>query len=181
MFCGVVNYGEEEAAVSADAASSCRRLPSSPRLLRQPAEVVARSAGAARRRRYALKGLDHLAALDVGVEAVFEGVAPGYELEKTAQAGKTADAAEDVKRRGGVMSASDGRRRDEEEGWVGRLLEEVRREFSGLPVYVGVEEGYVKRTAPMDQRQFRKYSRRVGGLALGSTGGGRGGLSRWRS
>jgi hypothetical protein len=29
-------------------------------------------------------------------------------------------------------------------------LEEVRREFSGLPVYVGVEEGYVKRTAPMD-------------------------------
>jgi hypothetical protein len=33
----------------------------------------------------------------------------------------------------------------------------VRREFSGLPVYVGVEEGYVKRTAPMDQRQFRRY------------------------
>ena len=29
-----------------------------------------------------------------------------------------------------------------------------RREFSGLPVYVGVEEGYVKRTAPMDKRQF---------------------------
>jgi hypothetical protein len=39
---------------------------------------------------------------------------------------------------------------------VERLLEEVRREFSGLPVYVGVEEGYVKRTAPMDQRQFRR-------------------------
>jgi hypothetical protein len=55
------------------------------------------------------------------------------------------------------VSASDGRRRGEEEGgWVGRLLE-VRREFSGLPVYVGVEEGYVKRTAPMDQRQFRRY------------------------
>ena len=33
----------------------------------------------------------------------------------------------------------------------------MRREFSGLPVYVGVEEGYVKRTAPMDQRQFRRY------------------------
>jgi len=31
----------------------------------------------------------------------------------------------------------------------------VRREFSGLPVYVGVG-GYVKRTAPMDQRQFRR-------------------------
>jgi hypothetical protein len=60
------------------------RLPSSPRLLRQPAEVVARSAGAARRRYCALKGLDHLAALDVGVEAVFEGTAPGYKLEKTA-------------------------------------------------------------------------------------------------
>jgi len=39
------------------------------------------------------------------------------------------------------------------------LLEKVRREFSGLPVYVGVEEGYVyvKRTAPMDKRQFRRY------------------------
>ncbi len=34
----------------------------------------------------------------------------------------------------------------------------MRREFSGLPVYVGIEEwGYVKRTAPMDQRQFRRY------------------------
>jgi hypothetical protein len=42
---------------------------------------------------------------------------------------------------------------------VERVLEEVRREFSGLPVYVGVEDGYVyvKRTAPMDQRQFRRY------------------------
>ena len=55
------------------------------------------------------------------------------------------------------MSAGDGRRRGEEGGWVGRLLEMVRREFSSLPVYVGVEEGYVKRTAPMDQRQFRRY------------------------
>jgi hypothetical protein len=42
---------------------------------------------------------------------------------------------------------------------VERLLEEVRREFSGLPVYVGVENRhvYVKRTAPMDKRQFRRY------------------------
>ena len=32
------------------------------------------------------------AALDVGVEAVFEGVAPGYELEEAAQADKTAGA-----------------------------------------------------------------------------------------
>jgi hypothetical protein len=31
-----------------------------------------------------------------------------------------------------------------------------RREFSGLPVYVGVEEGS-KRAAPMDKRQFRRY------------------------
>ena len=40
-----------------------------------------------------------------------------------------------------------------------RLLEEVRREFSGLPFYVGVEDRhvYVKRTAPMDKRQFRRY------------------------
>ncbi len=46
-----------------------------------------------------------------------------------------------------------------EEDWVERLLEEVRREFSGLPFYVGVEDGYVyvKKTAPMDQRQFRRY------------------------
>ncbi len=60
--------------------------------LRQPAEVVARSAGAARRRRYALMGLDHLAALGVGVESVFEGTAPGYKLEKTAHVDETADA-----------------------------------------------------------------------------------------
>jgi hypothetical protein len=59
-------------------------------------------------------------------------------------------------------------------------LEEVRREFSGLPVYVGVEEGYVKRTAPMDKRQFRRYLETCR-RALGSTGGGRGGSSRWRS
>jgi hypothetical protein len=91
------------------------------------------------------------------LEAVYVGAAPGYRLEKTAQAGKTADAAEDVKRRGGVVSAGDGRRRGEEGDWVGRVLEEVRREFSGLPVYVGVEDGYVKRTAPMDKRQFRRY------------------------
>jgi hypothetical protein len=42
---------------------------------------------------------------------------------------------------------------------VERLLEEVRRELSGLPFYVGVENRrvYVKRTAPMDQGQFRRY------------------------
>ncbi len=89
------------------------------------------------------------AALDVGVETVFEGVSPGYKLEETAGA----EAAE-------RSVVSDGnRRRGEEEGWVERVLEEVRREFSGLPVYVGVEDGYVyvKKTAPMDQRQFRRY------------------------
>jgi len=32
------------------------------------------------------------------------------------------------------VSAGDSRRRGEEGGWVGRVLEEVRREFSGLPV-----------------------------------------------
>jgi hypothetical protein len=91
------------------------------------------------------------AALDVGVEVVFEGTAPGHRLEKTAGAGveKTATDAE----------ATLDERKGEEGGWVGRLLEEVRREFSGLPVYVGVEDGYVyvKRTAPMEQRQFRGY------------------------
>jgi hypothetical protein len=113
------------------------------------------------------------AALDLSVEAVFTGVAPGYRLEeaagKTAGAGAEAaekiatgaEAAVGVERRGG-------RRRGEEEGGgLERLLEEVRREFSGLPVYVGVEDGYVyvKRTAPMDKRQFRKYTevcRRLG-------------------
>jgi hypothetical protein len=109
------------------------------------------------------------AALDEGVEAVYVGAAPGYRLEKTAQVGKTAgadaetaektatgaEAAVGVKRRGaagrGVVSTGG--------GVVERLLEEVRREFSGLPVYVGVEEVYVyvKRTAPMDKRQFKKY------------------------
>ncbi len=80
------------------------------------------------------------AALDLGVEAVFEGTAPGYRLEKTAQAdsGKTAgaggeeaaaSAAVGVKRRGaagrGVVSTGG--------GGVDRVLEEVRREFSGRP------------------------------------------------
>jgi hypothetical protein len=132
------------------------------------------------------------AALDLGVEAVFTGAAPGYRLEKTAQAdtGKTAgagggEAAQDGRSAGaGGGEAAEkiatgaeasvgavhrgGRRRGEEEGGgLDRLLEEVRREFSGLPVYVGVEEGYVyvKRTAPMDQRQFKKYTevcRRLG-------------------
>jgi hypothetical protein len=72
------------------------------------------------------------------------GAAPGYKLENV-HVDKSASTAV-----GAV-------RRDEEGGWVGRLLEGVRREFSGLPVYVGVEEGYVKRTAPVDKRQFRKY------------------------
>ena len=115
------------------------------------------------------------AALDLGVEAVFEGTAPGHRLEKTTQAdtSKTAgagggeaaekaaaDAAGGVKRRGAAGRGVGG-------GVVERVLEEVRRVFSGLPVYVGVEEGYVyvKRTAPMDKRQFRKYTeacRRLG-------------------
>ncbi len=114
------------------------------------------------------------AALDLGVEAVFEGTAPGYRLEKTAQAdtGKTAGAGGGeaaagavggVERRGaagrGVVSTGG--------GGVERVLEEVRKVFSGLPVYVGVEDGYVyvKRTAPMDKRQFRRYTeacRRLG-------------------
>jgi len=111
------------------------------------------------------------AALDLGVEAVYVGAAPGYRLEEAARAGKTADAdaAEDVKRRdGGREEAGAERRGAAVRGdAVERLLEEVRREFSGLPVYVGVEDGYVyvKRTAPMDKRQFRKYTeacRRLG-------------------
>jgi len=92
------------------------------------------------------------ASLDVGVEAVFEGVAPGYRLEEAAGAETATDAEATLDER------RDSRRRGEEEGsWVERLLEEVMRKFSGLPVYVGVEEGYVKRTAPMDKRQFKKY------------------------
>jgi len=88
------------------------------------------------------------AALDLGVEAVFTGVAPGYRLEKTASGGEAAEKtttgaeAVSVERRGAaersVVTAGDGRRRgDEEGGGLERLLEEVRREFSGLPVYVG--------------------------------------------
>jgi len=61
------------------------------------------------------------------------------------------------------------------------MLEEVRREFSGLPVYVGVEEVYVKRTAPMDKRQFRKYTEVCRRLGFRFDRRGGGGLSRWRS
>ncbi len=85
---------------------------------------------------------------------------------------------------GGVRSR-DGAMRGVESagGGVGRLLERVRREFSGLPVYVGVEDGYiyVKRTAPMDQKQFKRYIEACRRLALDSTGGRRGGSSSWRS
>ncbi len=107
------------------------------------------------------------AALDVGVEAIFEGVSPGYKLEKTAggAAEKTAIGAE---------AALDERRG----GWVERVLEEVRRGFSGLPVYVGVEDGYVKRTAPMDQRQFRGYLETCKKLGFRFDRRGRGGSSR---
>ena len=118
------------------------------------------------------------AALDLGVEATFTGVAPGYRLEKATQTDKTAGAgaeaaektatdAEAVVERRGAAVRGDA---------VERVLEEVRRVFSGLPVYVGVEEGYVKRTAPMDQRQFRRYletCRRLG-FRFGR------GPSRWR-
>ncbi len=108
------------------------------------------------------------ASLDLGVEAVYVGAAPGYRLEKTAQAGKTAGAGAEAaeKTATGAEAAVGverrvGRRRGGGEGGgvVERLLEGVRREFSCLPVYVGVEDGYVyvRRTAPMDRRQFRRY------------------------
>jgi len=69
------------------------------------------------------------AALDVGVEAVSTGEAPGYKLKKTA------GAAEDVKHRGGGEETVGVKHRGGEEGrgGVGRVLEEVRREFSGRP------------------------------------------------
>jgi len=103
-------------------------------------------------------------ALDEGVEAVFEGAAPGYRLEKTAQAdtSKTAGAGGGEAAEKAAAGAAGGVKRRGAAGRgdaVERLLEEVRRVFSGLPVYVGVEDGYVyvKRTAPMDKRQFERY------------------------
>jgi len=118
------------------------------------------------------------AALDVGVEAVYVGAAPGYRLEKRAQTGKTAGAGAEAVEETATGAEAVVERRDE----VERLLEEVRREFSGLPVYVGVEDGYVyvKRTAPMDQRQFRKYTETCRRLGFRFDRG-RGGSSRWRS
>ena len=105
------------------------------------------------------------AALDLGVEATFTGVASSYRLEEAAQTSKTASAGAEAAEKTATDAEAavgavcrDGRHRGEEEGgWVERVLEEVRREFSGLPVHVGVEDGYVKRTAPMDKRQFKKY------------------------
>jgi len=98
--------------------------------------------------------------LDEGVEAVFEGAAPGYRLEEATGA----EAAE--------KTATDAEAVVERRGEVERLLEKVRMELSGLPVYVGVEEGYVKRTAPRTRGSSRNTPRRVGGWALDSTGGG---------
>ncbi len=116
------------------------------------------------------------AALDLGVKAVFMDTAPGYRLEKTASAGEAAE-----KTATGAEAALD-ERRGGEGGWVERVLEGVRREFSGLPVYVGVEDGYVyvKRTAPMDQRQFRRYLETCKRLGFRFDRRG-GGSSRWRS
>jgi len=49
----------------------------------------------------------------------------------------------------------------------------VKREFSSLLGYVGMEEGYVRRTAPMDQRQFRKYLETCRRLGFDRRGRGR--------
>jgi len=101
------------------------------------------------------------AALDLGVEAVYVGAAPGYKLEEAAQADKTAGAGAEAaeKTTTGAEAAAGVERKDAavRGDAVERLLEEVRRKFSGLPMYVGVEDGYVyvKRTAPMDKRQFK--------------------------
>jgi hypothetical protein len=98
-------------------------------------------------------------ALDVGVGGLY-GCGAGLQAGKDASGRKTVDAgaAEDVKRRGsGREGAGVERRGAAVRGdAVERLLEEVRGEFSGLPVYAGVGD-YVKRTAPMDKRQFRRY------------------------
>jgi len=86
------------------------------------------------------------AALDMGVEATFTGVASGYRLEEGAQTSKTAGAgAEAAEKTATGAEAAGVERRDAavRGDAVERLLEEVRREFSGLPVYVGVEDGYV--------------------------------------
>jgi hypothetical protein len=58
-------------------------------------------------------------------------------------------------------------------------LEVVRREFSGLPLYVGVEDRhvYVKRTAPMDKRQFMRCLETCRRLGFSFDRG----SSRWRS
>jgi hypothetical protein len=108
------------------------------------------------------------------VEAAYVGAAPGYRLEKTAQASKRAGVGESAGGGEAAEKTSTGAeavgavRRGEEGGEVERLLEEVRREFSGLPVYVGVEGGYVyvKRTAPMGKRQFRRYLETCRGLGF---------------
>jgi hypothetical protein len=46
---------------------------------------------------------------------------------------------------------------------------------------VGVEDGYVKRTAPMDRGQFKKYTEAYRRLGFRFDRRGRGGSSRWRS
>jgi hypothetical protein len=65
------------------------------------------------------------AALDLGIEAVFTGTAPGYKLKKTAQADAGAEAASAA---GGVGGAA-GRG----VGGVERLLEEVGGSFPAFP------------------------------------------------
>ncbi len=83
------------------------------------------------------------ALLDLDVEAVYVGAAPGYRLEKTAQASKRAGVGESAGAEAAEKTSTGAEavgavRRGEEGGGVERLLEDVRREFSGLPVYVGL-------------------------------------------
>jgi hypothetical protein len=118
------------------------------------------------------------AAPDLGVEAVYVGVAPGYKLEnvhvdRSAGAETATDAEATLDERRGS------RRKGEEEGGGGASFGGGEEGVLRPPVYVGVEDGYVyvKRTAPMDQRQFRRYLKTCRGLGFRFDKG----SSRWRS
>ena len=111
------------------------------------------------------------ASLDMGVEAVFMGTAPGYRLEERAQTGKTACAGAEAVERRRTLSVEVPR------GAAASWSVFWRREFSGLPVYVDVKDGYVKRTAPMNRRQFRRYLETCKRLGFRLDKG----SSRWRS
>jgi len=97
------------------------------------------------------KMAEELKAVDLRVEKIQPAEETERRLEPAKEAGYPAV--------GGVEAEWAGFEMGDASVDYGRLVEEVKREFGKLPVYVGVEDGllYVKLLSRVDDRQFRRY------------------------